>query len=48
MSKEAITAQRHNEYVGSDANAGRIPGAEKATSGHNYIAIFPKGSSFPS
>lgn len=38
-----ITDQRHNDYVGSDANIGRIPGAEKATTGHHYIEVFPKG-----
>ncbi|KDQ60365.1 hypothetical protein JAAARDRAFT_46089 [Jaapia argillacea MUCL 33604] len=42
MSKEAMTSGRHNDFVGSDASAGRIPGAEKATSGHYYNAVFPK------
>ncbi|GJE86599.1 hypothetical protein PsYK624_026790 [Phanerochaete sordida] len=43
MSNSAgITDQRHNDYVGSDANVGRIPGAEKATTGHHYVEIFPK------
>lgn len=43
MSNSAgITDQRHNDYVGSDANVGRIPGAEKATTGHHYIEVFPK------
>ncbi|TCD68673.1 Cholesterol 7-alpha-monooxygenase [Steccherinum ochraceum] len=37
-----ISMLRHNEYVGSDANSGRIPGAEKATTGHHYISVFPK------
>lgn len=45
MSQNAITDQRHNEYVGSDANAGRIPGAENATTGHHFISVFPKGAS---
>ena len=44
MSNSAgITDQRHNDYVGSDANVNRIPGAEKATTGHHYIEVFPKG-----
>ena len=38
-----ITDQRHNDYVGSDANKGRIPGAEKATTGHHFVEVFPKG-----
>ena len=38
-----ITDQLHNDYVGTDANVGRIPGAEKATAGHLYIEVFPKG-----
>lgn len=43
MSNSAgITDQRHNDYVGTDANIGRIPGAEKATTGHSYIEVFPK------
>jgi len=37
-----ITDQHHNEYVASDANKGRIPGAEEATSGHHFISVFPK------
>ena len=43
MSKEAVTSQRHNEYVGMDANVGRIPGAGDAASGHHYVSVFPKG-----
>ena len=44
MSNSAgITDQRHNDYVGTDANIGRIPGADKATTGHSYIEVFPKG-----
>ena len=38
-----MTSRRHNDYIGSDANAGRIPGAEKATTGHHYVSVFPKG-----
>jgi len=37
-----ITDQRHNEYVGGDASSGRIPGTEKATTGHNFVSVFPK------
>lgn len=43
MSEESMTTRRHNDYVGSNANAGRIPVAEKATTGHHYISVFPKG-----
>ncbi|KAH9831187.1 uncharacterized protein C8Q71DRAFT_727014 [Rhodofomes roseus] len=42
MSAESMTAQRHNDYVGGDASRGRIPGADKASTGHQYEAIFPK------
>ncbi|KAH8097009.1 hypothetical protein BXZ70DRAFT_304341 [Cristinia sonorae] len=42
MSQDPITSQRHNEYVGSDSNAGRIPGAENASTGHHFISVFPK------
>ena len=38
-----ITDQRHNDYVGSDVNIQRIPGADQATTGHHYIEVFPKG-----
>ena len=38
-----ITDQRHNDYVGSDANKNRIPGADKATTGHHFVEICPKG-----
>lgn len=41
MSAESITSLRHNDCVGGDASKGCIPGAEKATSGHRYNAIFP-------
>jgi len=45
MSQTPLTDQRHNEYVGSDAtNSARIPGSEKATTGHHFIEIFPKES----
>ncbi|KAI0073658.1 hypothetical protein K474DRAFT_1649276 [Panus rudis PR-1116 ss-1] len=40
----SITDQRHNDYVGSDANVGRIPGAGNATTGHHYVEVFPKGA----
>ncbi|KAH9928588.1 hypothetical protein B0H21DRAFT_712129 [Amylocystis lapponica] len=42
MSPSSITDQRHNDYVGGDASMGRIPGADKATTGHQYDAMFPK------
>ncbi|TFK47499.1 hypothetical protein OE88DRAFT_1810975 [Heliocybe sulcata] len=42
MSENAATSHRHNDYVGNAANADRIPGAEKATTGHSYVAVFPK------
>ncbi|EPQ53532.1 hypothetical protein GLOTRDRAFT_63126 [Gloeophyllum trabeum ATCC 11539] len=42
MSNESVTSHRHNDYVGTDANSARIPGAEKATTGHSYTAVFPK------
>ncbi|KZT63829.1 hypothetical protein DAEQUDRAFT_747708 [Daedalea quercina L-15889] len=42
MSAESMTAHRHNDYVGGDASLGRIPGADQATTGHHYNAIFPK------
>jgi len=45
MSENAATSYRHNDYVGSDANAARIHGAENATTGNFYTAVFPKGSS---
>lgn len=45
MSAESMTSHRHNDYVGGDASKGRIPGAEKATSGHQFNAIFPKSES---
>ena len=39
----SITDRRHNDYVGNDANTGRIPGADNASSGHHFVAVFPKG-----
>ncbi|EPS96479.1 hypothetical protein FOMPIDRAFT_1130316 [Fomitopsis schrenkii] len=47
MSAESMTSHRHNDYVGGDASKGRIPGAEKATSGHQFNAIFPKSDAAP-
>ncbi|PCH45037.1 hypothetical protein WOLCODRAFT_77879 [Wolfiporia cocos MD-104 SS10] len=43
MSAEYTTSRRHNDYVGGDASAGRIPGADEAQAGHYYNAVFPKG-----
>lgn len=43
-SNTSVTDQRHNDYVGTDANITRIPGASEATSGHHYEAVFPKGT----
>lgn len=40
---DIITDMRHNDYVGSDANIGRIPGADQARTGHHYVEVFPKG-----
>ncbi|KAI0766301.1 hypothetical protein BC629DRAFT_899840 [Irpex lacteus] len=37
-----VTDTRHNDYVGTDANVNRIPGADQATSGHSYVSVFPK------
>jgi len=42
MSAESMTSQSLNDYVGGEASAGRIPGADKATTGHQYEAVFPK------
>ncbi|CCL99777.1 uncharacterized protein FIBRA_01799 [Fibroporia radiculosa] len=42
MSAESMTSRRHNDYVGGEASAGRIPGAQDATTGHYYTAVFPK------
>ncbi|KAI0945358.1 hypothetical protein AcW1_001601 [Taiwanofungus camphoratus] len=42
MSADSITSQRHNDYVGSNASAGRIPGANDAATGNDYVAVFPK------
>ena len=38
-----ITSGPHNDLVGGDASKGRIPGAEKATSGHFFVSIDPSG-----
>ena len=38
-----VTNMRHNDYVGGDASMGRIPGAEQAATGHQYVSVFPKG-----
>lgn len=43
MSNFTDKISTHNDIVGTDANISRIPGAEKATSGHQYEAVFPKG-----
>lgn len=40
----SITDGLHNDYVGGEASAGRIPGAEKATTGHFYEGVFAKGN----
>ncbi|KAI0746956.1 hypothetical protein C8Q80DRAFT_809936 [Daedaleopsis nitida] len=34
-----LTSERHNDFVGGDASKGRIPGAEKATTGHHFVAV---------
>ncbi|KAI9065625.1 hypothetical protein FKP32DRAFT_1567596 [Trametes sanguinea] len=34
-----VTFGRHNDFVGTDASRHRIPGADKATSGHHFVAI---------
>ncbi|CDO75764.1 hypothetical protein BN946_scf184921.g40 [Trametes cinnabarina] len=34
-----VTFSRHNDIVGTDASRYRIPGAEKATTGHHFVAI---------
>jgi hypothetical protein len=39
-----ITDQHHNDFVGTDANKNRIPGADQATSGHQFESVFPKGA----
>ena len=41
-----VTDTRHNDYIGSDANSGRIPGADQASTGHHYVSVFPKGKSW--
>ncbi|KAI0659309.1 hypothetical protein C8Q70DRAFT_1114031 [Cubamyces menziesii] len=38
-SDSPITFGRHNDFVGSDASKGRIPGADKATTGHHFVAV---------
>ncbi|KAI8986738.1 hypothetical protein BD414DRAFT_486899 [Trametes punicea] len=34
-----VTFGRHNDFVGTDASRHRIPGADKATTGHHFVAI---------
>ena len=36
---DSLTNQRHNDFVGGEASRGRIPGADKATTGHHFIAV---------
>ncbi|TBU31352.1 hypothetical protein BD309DRAFT_541749 [Dichomitus squalens] len=36
---DSLTDQRHNDFVGGEASRGRIPGADKATTGHNFVAV---------
>ncbi|KAI0371225.1 hypothetical protein BV20DRAFT_1051646 [Pilatotrama ljubarskyi] len=38
-SDSPVTFGRHNDFVGGDASRGRIPGADKATSGHHFVAV---------
>ncbi|KAI0646468.1 hypothetical protein C8Q79DRAFT_1000775 [Trametes meyenii] len=38
-SDSPITSSRHNDFVGSDASKGRISGADKAVTGHHFIAV---------
>ncbi|KAI0777263.1 hypothetical protein BD413DRAFT_638962 [Trametes elegans] len=38
-SDSPVTFGRHNDFVGGDASKGRIPGADKATSGHHFVAV---------
>ncbi|KAH9941208.1 uncharacterized protein BXZ73DRAFT_42241 [Epithele typhae] len=45
MSGKDVTIGRHDDFVGTDSNKYRIPGAEMATSGHHFIAINPGGAS---
>ncbi|KAL1941719.1 hypothetical protein VTO73DRAFT_6719 [Trametes versicolor] len=42
-SDSPITSGRHNDFVGGDASKGRIPGADKATTGHHFVAVDPMG-----
>ena len=40
-----LTFGRHNDFVGGEASKGRIPGADQATSGHQFIAVdLPRGT----
>ncbi|KAI0702014.1 hypothetical protein C8T65DRAFT_696932 [Cerioporus squamosus] len=39
MSNQAITSDRHNDFVGGEASRSRIPGADQATSGHHFVAV---------
>ena len=40
-----LTSQPHNDFVGGEASKGRIPGADQATSGHQFIAVdLPRGT----
>ena len=36
---DSLTNQRHNDFVGGEASRGRIPGADKTTTGHHFIAV---------
>ncbi|OJT02831.1 hypothetical protein TRAPUB_6687 [Trametes pubescens] len=42
-SQVPVTFGRHNDFVGGDASKGRIPGADKATTGHHFVAVDPMG-----
>ncbi|KAI0635330.1 hypothetical protein C8Q77DRAFT_1054246 [Trametes polyzona] len=42
-SESPATFGRHNDFVGGDASKGRIPGADKATTGHHFVSIDPNG-----
>jgi hypothetical protein len=43
MSNITDNISTHNDYVGGPGNVSRIPGAEQATSGSQFEAVFPKG-----
>lgn len=45
MSNYTDSTSTHNDYVGGPGNAGRIPGADQATSGTQFEAVFAKGKS---